>query len=146
MSGPHIPGVAPADAAHRRAGHEGDERPLLLSTLITLKQIVSAALSARAFGAGSAPPQSGLQSLLLSTVQHSVAGLLKTHRPDLLPSMHGPTPPLLVFLTPPLRISSRCCSGHAVEPPHAPGRLHAVARAQGGSVHNACLQQLQLLV
>ena len=87
---------APFSHEHgRRAGHEGEQRPLLLSTLITLKQIVSAALSARAFGHSGS--ESGLGSLLLTTVQHSVASLLQSHRPDLLPSMMGPSPRLAVL-------------------------------------------------
>ena len=87
--------------SRQRAGHEGEQRSLLLSSLITLKQIVSAALSARAFGhshtGASTSAQSGLESLLLSTVQHSVASLLQSHRPDLLPAIHGPTPRLALL-------------------------------------------------
>ncbi len=95
-SGPKYSAISDSGSQHsRRAGHEGEQRSLMLSSLIALKQIVSAALSARAFG--NAGSQSGLESLLISTVQHSVAGLLQSHRPDLLPALHGPTPRLAVL-------------------------------------------------
>lgn len=86
---------APEGARQRRAGHEGERRDMAQSALLALKQVMSAALAARAFASPGKAPAS--PDLLTSTLQHTVSGLVAAHRPDLLPPRSSSVPPLPVL-------------------------------------------------